>query len=119
MDLTVSVVTRGPAPAPGTPLRVEVRDTTTQDAAAVVLARVDTTTEDPDVAVPGAPAGLLATVQVEVPDAPATPAADLTVFAHVSTNGGEEVTAGDLLTVQSYPATADTAELQVEVVRIG
>lgn len=118
MDLTVSVVTRGPAPAPGTPLRVEVRDTTTQDAAAIVLARVDTTTEDPDLAVPGAPAGLLATVHLEVPDAPTTRGADLTVFAHVAVDGGEEVAVGDLLTVQSYPV-ADAAELQVEVVRIG
>ena len=99
-------------PDSGTPVLVEVRDTAVADAAAVVVASGQAEVT----AAPGS--DVLARVSIEV-DAALVVAGSLTVFAHVAAGGAGEVSAGDLISVQSYPVTAATAELVVAVVRVG
>lgn len=119
MQLRVVVTARGPAPGPGTPLRVEVRDGSVADGAATIVAAADEA-----VAQEGESAELGELV-LDVPDDVAP--RDCTVWAHVRAAGGEQVTAGDWITVQSYPASPaaggrpadeDAATVAVEVVQI-
>ena len=135
MELTVRVVTRGERPADGTPLVIDVRDTSLMDVAATSVSnRVTTVGTTPDATETDGSLGRddvpqgtgqgpdadapLAVVRLEVPD-DLVSAQALTVFVHVETTGAREVSAGDLLTVQSYPVHADSNEITVEVVRIG
>lgn len=121
MLLTVAVVCRGERPADGTPVVIELRDSSLMDVAAVrvdgVQARVGEPAAGVGETVPFAP-DPLAVAQLEAPD-DLVEAHALTVFAHVLAAGTPEVAAGDFLTVQSYPVTPATPDLVVEVVRIG
>ena len=84
----------GESPPPGTPVRVELRDTSLADAPAVVLARAEGVVSDE-------PGQCLTTVELES-DAQ-RPTAGLTVRAHVPVAGSESVSPGDYVTMQSHP----------------
>lgn len=114
MHITVTVVTGTEPPAAGTPVVIEVRDTSLMDVRSVTVDSIRTqvgasTQED------GSDPDALAVAEFEVPQELVV-AGSLTVFAHVEVSGTSDLVPGDLLTVQSYPVTA--SELTVEVVRI-
>ena len=88
----------------------------TREVIGQALSRADITTCDPDAAEPGTPRGVLGTARVTVPD---DTGADTAVFAHVSQDGADEVSAGDYITVRSYPVSTGSQDVVVEVVRIG
>lgn len=118
MQLRVVVTTRGSTPAPGTPLHVEVRDTSVADTDAVVVAAADAPVTGP------AEGGGIASLTLELPDHGAP--GDWTVWAHVRAAGEPRVSSGDWITVQSYPASSAPARstaapaptVAVEVVQI-
>lgn len=90
-------------PAPGTPLRVELRDTSLADAPARTLHVAET-------AVEAGTGPVLATV--ELPDAP--PGA--TVWAHAAVAGAGRVSRGDWVTTASHPAPSpEEAPARLEV----
>jgi uncharacterized lipoprotein YbaY len=94
MALAVDVLVdpaSGERPPPGSRVHVEVRDTSVADAPARVTAQADG-----DVREGG---GALATL--ELPDADLGPG--LTVWAHVDVERTGRVSAGDYVTMQSYP----------------
>jgi hypothetical protein len=97
MEVTVRVVLADPAarPAPGTPVRVELRDVTEQDVAAVLLsaAEVVTTAES------GAEPVVTVTLDLPAPE----PARDLVLWARVAVSGSERTSTGDLLSTRSVP----------------
>ena len=95
MVVRVEVFTEGAArPAAGTPVVVQVRDTSLQDARATILG------EGRGVVTAGG-SGRLAAVEVKARDAGGTP----TVWVHVDTDRDGRVSRGDYVTVQSYPAS--------------
>lgn len=122
VQLMVVVTTAGSGPEPGTPVHVEVRDTSVADAPATVVAA---TTEPVGGAVSETGAGL-AEVVLDLPDEGAPQ--DWTVWAHVQRTGATGVGAGDWITVQSYPVSSATERasraggslpcVEVEVVQI-
>ena len=98
----------GEAFPPGSPLKVEIRDTSLQDVAATVLKQVRANVPRAD-RVTAVPVRL----QVDrVPDA-------ATLWAHIDVDGDGRVSKGDFVTVQSYPITfAPTQSLTVRVKRV-
>lgn len=127
MQLTVTVVTPAERPADGTPVVIDVRDTSRMDVAATSVNRVVTSVgalpPEPDAGPEAAPERddipeALTIAELEVPD-DLVDAGALTVFVHVEAAGSEQITAGDLLTVQSFPVVTGADELVVEVIRIG
>ena len=84
----------GERPPPGTPLRLELRDTSLADAPARVLARIETTVGEGS-------GNVLASV--EVPDTGVTLRTPPTVWAHADLSGDGRVTVGDYITTQSHP----------------
>jgi hypothetical protein len=114
--LLVEVVVEGlDRPPVGTPLRVEVRDTSQADVEAplVAEARAEVTGEQ---------SSWLQNVEVEVPDASVDPRGRLTAFAHVDVDGDGAIGSGDFITTQSFPVppseAAGEARLRVAVTRI-
>ncbi|HNV10559.1 MAG TPA: hypothetical protein PKN27_04415 [Propionibacteriaceae bacterium] len=116
MQLTVTVLTHDAPPAEGTPLVVEVRDTSLMDVAAVTVCHAETSVVAPSADAPESAA--LGSVIVDAPD-DLVAAGALTVFAHVRVAETDFVSVGDFLTVQSYPVQPGVAETAVEVVKIG
>jgi hypothetical protein len=94
VDVMVDPAT-GERPPPGTPLTLELRDTSLADAPARVLARVETTVGEGS-------GDLLASV--DVPDAGGTLKTPPTVWAHADVSGDGRVSVGDYITMQSHPA---------------
>lgn len=93
---------------PGCPLKVELRDTSTQDVAAVVLKQVQAR-------VPKANRTTAVRVTLEVASVPD----GTTMWAHIDVDGDGRVSKGDFVTVESYPITsALTQSLSVRVKRV-
>ena len=123
MQLLVRVTTPGPVPEPGAPVQVEVRDTSVADAGAVVVAAA---TEPVGERLSTATRALLAERTFDLPDDGAPQ--DWTVWVHVQATGATGPSAGDWITVQSYPVTSATEGesgtgesvpcIEVEVVQI-
>ncbi len=105
--MEIQVRVHHPVAAAGLPLRVEVRDTSFADAAAVTLASGEAMLTD----------GGRTTVPLDVPEE-ALAAADLSAFAHAGPDPAS-VAVGDYLTVQHYPVSAAAPVVEVEVVLIG
>ena len=82
----------GAPPPPGTPVHVELRDTSLADAPAVVVAAADAVVQ------PGG-GPQLATVEL----AAGRPASGLTVWAHADVDASGDVSVGDFVTTQSHP----------------
>lgn len=89
-------------PPEGTPLRLELRDTSLQDAPSRTLRSVETT-------VRGRHGSWLETVEIEV-----EPSDDLTVWALADVDGDGEVGLGDYTTQASFPVP-NAAESRVRV----
>lgn len=98
VDLVSSEPERPPA---GAPVRVQLRDTSLQDAPAPVLAEVHGVVEE------GLPFASLRAALDQT-------CARCTVWVHVDVDRDGRVSPGDYVTVQSYPVTA-TAERRVRV----
>ena len=109
MELLLNIVTVSGEPLPGgSPLKVEVRDTSLADAPAVVLHQLRT------VVPPGTrKRGLPVRLEVgSIPDG-------ATVWVHVDTDRDGRVSKGDLVTVESYPVTsAPSQSLTVRVKKV-
>ena len=84
----------GDAPPAGTPVHVELRDTSMADAPATVLASADGVVAEQS-------GRVLATVQL--PEA-AAPAGRATLWAHADVDGDAQVSVGDFITMQSHVA---------------
>lgn len=100
-------------PATGTPISVDLRDTTQLDVDAVVLA--STTCE-----VVGTDSVWLATAELAT-DVEIDVRADLTVWARVAASGEASTAVGDWITMQHVPVatTADTQRVAAPVRRVG
>ena len=98
LQLTITSATGNPLP-PGSPLRVEVRDTSLADAPAVLVRRVDVTV---------AAAGTVTSVLVPVEPADLPDGAS--VWAHVDVDRDGRVSRGDFLSMESYPVTAASTQ---------
>ena len=121
MDLRVLITTAGPeTPSPGLPITVEVRDTSHLDVAATTVASAHTRTGEIDAGDATFAEDTLghqpvATVNVRVPkDLPEH--ASLTVWARVAAEDTDHVTAGDWITVQSYPVNSGVIVVDVVAV---
>jgi uncharacterized lipoprotein YbaY len=82
-------------PPAGTPLRVQLRDTSLADAPAEILAEADTVVSDEG-------GQRLATVELPAPEG--RPADRLTVWAHLDVSRTGDVTVGDYVTTQAHVA---------------
>ena len=101
MRLYLTVVSTEALP-PGTPLRVEVRDTSQADAAAVRVASHTTK-------VPAAGGPVTVSFNLErVPDGS-------TVWAHADVDGDGRVSSGDFITMESYPVQRSGAEQRTTI----
>lgn len=104
--LTVDVVqdaAGAPVPPPGTPVTVQVRDTSLEDVAAITLA------EGRGVVEPSA--AVLASVALEVAEGPAR----RTLWAHVDLDGDGLVSPGDLITMESFPVEPGATRAEARV----
>ena len=114
--LQVDVVVDGAdRPPPGSPVSIQVRDTSLVDVEAPLV--VERTTE-----VAGEVSSRLGCAELEIPDAELQPRRRLDVFAHVDVDENGGLTPGDFITTRSYPVPQDTTgrevRLEVTVVRI-
>lgn len=113
------------APRKGSPLRVEIRDTSKIDVAAttvcsaegVVGEGVSAAPTESDIALVGLEAGQVpcADLCLHMPDDVAD-LDSLTVWAQIAAGEGDHVSAGDWITVQAYPVLEDV--VVVEVVQV-
>ena len=93
MTLQLTIVCAGGEPLPpGSPLRVEIRDTSLADAPAVLLRRID-------VVVPKKGR----TNSMSVPVDLATVPDGTSVWAHIDVDRDGRVSRGDFVSVESYP----------------
>jgi uncharacterized lipoprotein YbaY len=92
MEVEVLIDPDAERPPPGTPLRVQLRDTRLADAPAEILAEADAVVSDES-------GQRLATVEL-----PEGPGEGLTVWAHADVTRTGDVTAGDYVTTQSHAA---------------
>lgn len=109
MTVQVVVAGAGRRPAPGTPVRVELRDVTEQDAPSVTLAGVDAAVAEGDTPT-------IATVTLEAADDLVPPTADLVAWARVAVSGAERTTHEDLISTRAVvvpAAPVSTVELPV------
>jgi uncharacterized lipoprotein YbaY len=97
LQLTITSASGDPLP-PGSPLRVEVRDTSLADAPAVLVRRVDVTVAAGQV------------TSVLVPVEPSDLPDGSSVWAHVDVDRDGRVSRGDFLSMESYPVTAASTE---------
>jgi Type III secretion system lipoprotein chaperone (YscW) len=114
--LLVDVVVEGAErPPPGSPIRVEVRDTSLADTEAPLL--VESAAE-----VTSGSSSRLGSVELEIPDGELDPRRRFDVFAHVDVDANGAFTPGDFITTRSYPLPQDGAagevKLELAVVRI-
>jgi uncharacterized lipoprotein YbaY len=101
MTLYLTVNSSEPLP-PGTPLRVEIRDTSQADAAAVIVASQTTR-------VPASGDAITVSIALErVPDGS-------TVWAHADLDGDGRVSAGDFITMESYPVKRSGSEQRTTI----
>lgn len=109
MRIEVNIVSiSGEAFPPGSPLKVEIRDTSLQDVAAIVLKQVRTS-------VPMT--GCTTTIPVTMEEATVPEGA--TVWAHIDVDRDGRVSKGDFVTVESYPVACATPQtLSVRVKRV-
>ena len=118
MRINVTVIPTDPASElpEGTPVHIEVRDVSLQDAPAKVLAAADTSATTFDVVgeEPGVPVPWSATATLEVPD-DIPLGADVAVWARVAASGADRTSSGDLITVQSFPLNAPALPKDVTV----
>jgi len=106
MELFLNIVAFGGEPLPaGSPLKVEVRDTSLADAPAIVLHQLRAV-------VPRATRTTALPVKLEMASVPD----GATVWVHVDTDRDGRVSKGDLVTVESYPVTS--APSQTLTVRV-
>jgi hypothetical protein len=107
VKLRVRVVPNGQGTRPpvGTPVRIEVRDVTLQDAQSTVVVAADTRVADVD---DGGGASL-ATAVIELADDAVSPQRDLILWARVAASGAERVAVGDWITMQSIPVRTASA----------
>jgi len=115
-----------PRPPAGTPVILEIRDVSLQDAPAVVLSSAEAAVTEPAGAPPvpsddaAAPApDLLATALLTVPDEALTGGRDVVVWVRVAASGQARTAVGDLITMQRCPVGPDADTLEVPVTRIG
>jgi hypothetical protein len=95
-------------PAVGAPVRVEARDTSYADAIAEVVGSTDGE-------VRGQLGRWLTTVELAVETLPAS----CTIWVHVDVDGDGRVSAGDFITMASYPVPLqDEVHLAVEVRKV-
>lgn len=93
MILTVAIHSEGATrPLPGSPVRVQVRDTGLADAPAVVVAEAAGVVQEGQ-------GDCLETINVSVGDLPR----HATVWAHVDVDRDGRVSKGDYITMMSYP----------------
>jgi len=85
----------GERPPAGTPVHVELRDTSLADAPARVLASAEAFVGE-------AGGGHLLTVELPEADADAMPSSGWTVWAHADVSETGDVTKGDYITMQSH-----------------
>jgi hypothetical protein len=114
--LLVEVVVEGlDRPPSGSPLRVEVRDTSLADVEAPLVV-------EKRAVVAGELSGWLQTVDLEIPDGALEPRSRFSVFVHVDVDADGALSAGDFITTRSYPIPHERAggevRLQVAIERI-
>lgn len=104
MIIAVDVTTADGAPLPaGTPVRVELRDTSRADAAAETIASATARV--------GAERPTSVAVEVELP----RPCAGCTVWAHADVDEDGAVSVGDLITMESFPVSPSQPRIRVTV----
>lgn len=103
VSVDVEMVDRAARPPAGASVLVEVRDTSLQDVSSVTLGRGRGT-------VAGA-AGNLATIEVDYEPTPGA----LTAWAHVDVDGDGRVSAGDWVSMESFPVRAGADRIRVAV----
>lgn len=109
MELLINIVGFAAEPLPaGSPITVEIRDTSLADAPAIILHQLRST-------VPSAGTTMAVPVRLglaAVPDG-------TTVWVHVDTDRDGRVSQGDFVTVESYPVTSEpTQSLTVRVKKV-
>jgi uncharacterized lipoprotein YbaY len=110
MNLKVDLVVAGKRPPAGTPVWVQLRDTSVADAPAVVLAEKKTVVH------PGN-ASVVASVEFEF-EADSVPS-HTTVWARVAASGDMQHTQpGDFVTMASYPVGQSGRPLSVELKKV-
>lgn len=107
MALKLTIVSAGDEPLPpGSPLRIELRDTSYADAPAKLLKRVDRT-----VARKGRTTTVAVSMDEPVPDG-------TTVWAHNDVDRDGRVSKGDFLSMESYPVTSATRTITIRLKRV-
>ena len=109
--LLVDVVVDGAdRPPSGTPVHIQVRDTSLADVEAPLV--VERTAE-----VTGESSSRLGCAELNIPDAALDARRRLNVFAHVDLDANGELTPGDFITTRSYPVPHDsTGEVHLELI---
>ncbi len=103
-----------PAPAPGTPVRIEVRDESMADGVAAVLAAADAT-----VSAGGGGVSWSAEATLDLPDSVSS-TSGAGVWARVASGGADRTAPGDWLTMQSFPVQVPAPDpVTVLVRRVG
>jgi uncharacterized lipoprotein YbaY len=98
----------GQRPAPGTPLRVELRDVSLADAPSEVIARAEGS-------VRGSLGRWLETIELSVPELPESS----TIWVHVDVDRDGKVSPGDFITTAAYPVSpGEEARVTVSVRRV-
>ena len=95
-------------PDVGSPVIVEVRDTTAADGDSVTLATTTARVE-------GRASSWVVTAELEVDDAAIPSGADLTVWARIATTSTPHTSRGDWITMESVPVPAHSGEQRVTV----
>ena len=104
MDLTIEIVVSGDeAPPAGSPVIVQIRDTTYQDESSVTVAETRVTSGEGNVIA-------RANISCE-------PGGYPIVWAHVDADSSGDVSQGDYITMQSYPVR-EGGTMRVEVRRV-
>jgi hypothetical protein len=102
-------------PPVGTPLRVEVRDTSLEDVEAPLVA-------EQWAQVARGQSSWLQNVELEIPETNVDPRRRLNAFVHVDVDRDAAISTGDFITTQSYPVPnhqpGGESRLQVTVTRI-
>jgi uncharacterized lipoprotein YbaY len=107
MTLQLTIVSPADPLPPGSPLRVELRDTSFADAAAVVVKKVETT-------VPKAKPTRSLAVSMDVTTIPD----GASVWAHIDVDRDGRVSRGDWISTESYPVTAATRQITIRLKKV-
>jgi uncharacterized lipoprotein YbaY len=110
MTLQITIVSAGGDSLPnGSPVRVEVRDTSLADAPAKLVRRVD-------LAVPETKRTSSLSVRIDIASVPD----GTTLWAHVDVDRDGRVSEGDLVSTESYPVSqAARQALTIRVKKVG